>query len=230
MASITENISTVRQQIQDAATEYNRAENSVTLLAVSKTQSADKLLLAYEADQRHFGENYVQEGLDKITALPLEGLVWHFIGPIQSNKTRDIAIHFDWVHSVDRLKIAHRLNDHRPSENGPLNVCVQVNISEENTKSGVALEDVEALCIQISQLPKLCLRGLMAIPAPCSDFQQQRAAYEPLKRLFFRLSSRFNHFDTLSIGMSNDVDAAIAEGSTMVRVGSAIFGVRPPKA
>lgn len=229
MASIAENISSVRQQIRDAATQYVLAETSVTLLAVSKTHSADKIRQAYDADQRHFGENYVQEGLEKIQALQLDGLVWHFIGPIQSNKTRDIATHFDWVHSVDRAKIAQRLSDHRPNEQGPLNICIQVNISEENTKSGVALKDAEALCEQVIQLPNIRLRGLMAIPAPCADFQEQRSAYKPLKTLFDRLRGRFEHFDTLSIGMSNDIEAAIAEGSTMVRVGSAIFGVREAK-
>lgn len=229
MASIAENISSVRQQIRDAAKQYVRAETSVTLLAVSKTQSADKVRQAFDADQRHFGENYVQEGLEKILSLQLDGLVWHFIGPIQSNKTRDIATHFDWVHSVDRAKIAQRLNDQRPKEQGPLNLCIQVNISAESTKSGVALKDAEALCEQLIQLPNIRLRGLMAIPAPCADLEQQRSAYRPLKALFERLSGRFEHFDTLSIGMSNDIEAAIAEGSTMVRVGSAIFGMREPK-
>jgi pyridoxal phosphate enzyme (YggS family) len=229
MASIAENISSVRQQIRDAATQYVRAETSVTLLAVSKTQSADKVRQAFDANQRHFGENYVQEGLEKIQSLQLNGLVWHFIGPIQSNKTRDIATHFDWVHSVDRAKIAQRLNDQRPKEQDPLNLCIQVNISEESTKSGVALKDAEALCEQLIQLPNIRLRGLMAIPAPCADLQQQRSAFKPLKALFERLRGRFEHFDTLSIGMSNDIEAAIAEGSTMVRVGSAIFGVREPK-
>jgi pyridoxal phosphate enzyme (YggS family) len=229
MASIPENISTVRQQIRCAAARYARAETSVTLLAVSKTQSAERVRQAYEAEQRHFGENYVQEGLEKIQALQLDGLVWHFIGPIQSNKTRDIATHFDWVHSVDRAKIAQRLNDHRSSEREPLNVCVQVNISEEVSKSGVALQDAETLCEQLTQLPNIRLRGLMAIPAPRTDFQQQRSAYRPLRELFERLSGRFEHFDTLSMGMSNDIEAAIAEGSTMVRVGSAIFGIREAK-
>jgi len=164
--------------------------------------------------------------LDKIGALPLPGLVWHFIGPLQSNKTRDIASHFDWVHSVDRLKIAVRLNEQRPAGMAPLNVCIQVNISEEDSKSGVALADVEALCEALQSLPNLRLRGLMAIPAPCDDPVAQRAVYAPLTALLRQLQARYPGMDTLSIGMSADIAAAIAEGSTLVRVGTAIFGAR----
>jgi pyridoxal phosphate enzyme (YggS family) len=226
MPSIAENIFRVGQQIAEAAQACGRAPGAVTLLAVSKTQSAATVREAYEAGQRDFGENYVQEALDKIGALPLPGLVWHFIGPLQSNKTRDIASHFDWVHSVDRLKIAVRLNEQRPAGMAPLNVCIQVNISEEDSKSGVALADVEALCEALQSLPNLRLRGLMAIPAPCDDPVAQRAVYAPLSALLRQLQARYPGMDTLSIGMSADFAAAIAEGSTIVRVGTAIFGAR----
>jgi len=226
MASIAENIFRVGQQIAEAARACDRAPEAVTLLAVSKTQSADIVREAWHAGQRHFGENYVQEALEKIAALPLPGLVWHFIGPLQSNKTRDIAAHFDWVHSVDRLKIATRLNEQRPAGMAPLNVCIQVNISEEDSKSGVSLAEVEALCEAVQALPRLRLRGLMAIPAPCTDPVQQRAVYAPLAALLRQLQTRFPGMDTLSIGMSGDFAAAIAEGSTLVRVGTAIFGAR----
>jgi pyridoxal phosphate enzyme (YggS family) len=226
MPSIAENIFRVGQQIAEAAQACGRAPEAVTLLAVSKTQSAATVREAYEAGQRDFGENYVQEALDKIGALPLPGLVWHFIGPLQSNKTRDIASHFDWVHSVDRLKIATRLNEQRPAGMAPLNVCIQVNISEEDSKSGVAMADVEALCEALQSLPNLRLRGLMAIPAPCDDPAAQRAVYAPLTALLRQLQARYPGMDTLSIGMSADFAAAIAEGSTLVRVGTAIFGAR----
>jgi pyridoxal phosphate enzyme (YggS family) len=226
MASIAENIFRVGQQIAEAAQACGRAPEAVTLLAVSKTQSAATVREAYAAGQRDFGENYVQEALDKIGALPLPGLVWHFIGPLQSNKTRDIASHFDWVHSVDRLKIATRLNEQRPAGMAPLNVCIQVNISEEDSKSGVAMADVEALCEALQSLPNLRLRGLMAIPAPCEDPVAQRAVYAPLTALLRQLQARYPGMDTLSIGMSADFAAAIAEGSTLVRVGTAIFGAR----
>jgi len=226
MASIAENIFRVGQQIADAARACGRTPKAITLLAVSKTQSADTVREAFEAGQRDFGENYVQEALEKIAALPLTGLVWHFIGPIQSNKTRDIASHFDWVHSVDRLKIAARLNEQRPAGMAPLNVCIQVNISEEDSKSGVALADVEALCEAMQGLTNLRLRGLMAIPAASDDPTAQRAVYAPLAALLRRLQARHAGIDTLSIGMSADFAAAIAEGSTIVRVGTAIFGAR----
>ena len=226
MASIAKNIFRTGQQIAGAAQACGRAPEAVTLLAVSKTQSAATVQEAYAAGQRDFGENYVQEALDKIAALPLPGLVWHFIGPLQSNKTRDIASHFDWVHSVDRLKIATRLNEQRPAGMAPLNVCIQVNISEEDSKSGVALADVNALCEALQGLPNLRLRGLMAIPAPCDDPALQRAVYAPLTALLRQLQTRYAGMDTLSIGMSADFAAAIAEGSTIIRVGTAIFGAR----
>lgn len=226
MASIAENISTVRNQITKATVSCGRPSGSVTLLAVTKTQAPERLREAYAAGQREFGENYVQEALDKIRVLDLPDLIWHFIGPIQSNKTADIATHFDWVHSIDRLKIANRLSEQRPQDCAPLNVCVQVNLSQEDSKSGVALADATALCEQIVSLPRLRLRGLMAIPAPCAGHAQQREVFRPLTLLFRELQGRFDQLDTLSIGMSADYEAAIEEGSTIVRVGSAIFGAR----
>ncbi len=226
MASIAENISTVREEIGKAALGCGRPVASVALLAVSKTQGPEKVREAYAAGQRDFGENYVQEALSKISALPLPGLCWHFIGPIQSNKTREIAEHFQWVHSVDRLKIAQRLSAQRPATLGPLNLCIQVNISGENSKSGVTLAEVADLCEAINGIENICLRGLMAIPAPCDDTAQQRLTFRPLAQLLQRLAVKYPQMDTLSIGMSGDYAAAIAEGSTIVRIGSAIFGAR----
>lgn len=227
MASIAENISTVRTQITNAARAAGRPENSVRLLAVSKTQPVSALLEAYAAGQREFGENYVQEALGKIAGLAtLPDITWHFIGPIQSNKTAEIATHFDWVQGVDRVKIANRLSAQRPPERGPLQVCVQVNLSHEDSKSGVSLEEAASLCEHISTLPGLCLRGLMAIPAPCTDPQEQRALFRPLATLLLKLQARYPQMDTLSIGMSADFEAAIAEGSTLVRIGTALFGAR----
>lgn len=234
--SIAENYRTLINQINEAETQSGREPHSVQLLAVSKTHASDKLREAYAAGARHFGENYVQEALDKIAELSAPGtstpgITWHFIGPIQSNKTRDIAGAFDWVHSVDRLKIAQRLNDQRPDGLSPLNVCVQVNLSHEDTKAGVDIGDAEVLCTQITQhMPHLKLRGLMAIPAPSADVHAQRATFRPLHDLFVQLRERFPSMDTLSIGMTDDFPAAIAEGSTMIRVGTAIFGAReyPP--
>ncbi len=226
MASIAENISRVREQIGKAALDCGRSPASITMMAVSKTQSSESVREAYEAGQRDFGENYLQEALGKIDALPLPDLCWHFIGPIQSNKTREIAEHFDWVHSIDRVKIAQRLSAQRPLERGPLNVCIQVNISEEASKSGVALADVMPLCAAIHGLENISLRGLMAIPAPCDDPQQQRLAFRPLGQLFQHLTTLYPQMDTLSLGMSADYAAAIAEGSTLLRIGSAIFGMR----
>jgi len=213
---------------------YQRKAGSVNLVAVTKTHPAAVLREAWFAGMRDFGENYVQEALGKIRELSVSGsdtpgIVWHFIGPIQSNKTRDIAAHFDWVHSVDRLKIAQRLQEQRPVELPPLNVCVQINVSSEDTKSGTDLEQARELCAAVSNMDRLRLRGLMAIPAPCDDFEQQRAAFRPLAALFRELQQQYPTMDTLSMGMTNDYPAAIAEGSTMVRIGSALFGSRPPK-
>ena len=226
MPSIAENIQIVRGQIDKSVQLSGRGVGSVQLMAVSKTHSVERILEAYACGQRDFGENYVQEALEKIRAIAAKDISWHFIGPIQSNKTRDIAEHFQWVHSVDRLKIAVRLNEQRPTSLPPLNICIQVNISREESKSGISLREVSALCTAIDELPRLRLRGLMAIPAACNDYAKQREAYKPLGAVFRELSFRYPYFDTLSIGMSGDYEAAIAEGSTMIRVGTAIFGVR----
>jgi PLP dependent protein len=226
MQSIADNIRTIREHLADCAAEFSRPADSITLLAVSKTRPASDVLEAHRCGVQHFGENYLQEALPKIEAVAMKEVTWHFIGPIQSNKTRDIAEHFSWVHSVDRLRVATRLNEQRPPSLPPLNVLVQVNISGEDSKSGIALPEAAALCSAIDALPRLRLRGLMAIPAPCSDFAGQRRTYTPLAAVFRELSYRYPWFDTLSIGMSDDFRAAIAEGSTMVRIGTAIFGRR----
>jgi len=198
----------------------------VRLLAVSKTFGADAVLEAYAAGQRAFGENYLQEALDKIAALAGRGIEWHFIGPIQSNKTRPIAAHFDWVHTVDRLKIAQRLSEQRPPDLAPLNICLQVNVSGEATKSGCAPEELADLAAACAALPNLRLRGLMAIPEPEADYDKQRAPLARLRALYEQLNAQGYGVDTLSMGMSADLAAAVAEGATIVRVGSAIFGAR----
>lgn len=198
----------------------------ITLLAVSKRHPASAIRELFAAGQHDFGENYVQEALEKQAQLADLEVVWHFIGPIQSNKTRDIANAFAWVHSVDRSKVAERLSSQRDPQLPALNVCVQVNLSAEDTKSGVALQEVEALCQAINTLPNLSLRGLMAIPAALETYEQQRACFAPLQREFERLKALFPSLDTLSIGMSSDFEAAIAEGSTLVRIGTALFGAR----
>jgi pyridoxal phosphate enzyme (YggS family) len=200
----------------------------VRLLAVSKTFGAEAVREAHAAGQRAFGENYVQEALDKIAALAdlRAGLEWHLIGPLLSNKTRVVAEHFDWVHSVDRLKIAERLSAQRPDVLPPLQVCLQVNVSGEASKSGVAPAEVAAVAAQVSQLPRLRLRGLMSIPEPAADFEAQRAPHRMLQALLRELQAQGLALDTLSMGMSADLEAAVAEGATIVRVGTAIFGGR----
>ncbi|MBB3224612.1 hypothetical protein FHS02_005477 [Massilia umbonata] len=227
MSGIPERLQAVENAIVAACAEARRPAAAVRLLAVSKTFGADAVLAAAAAGQRAFGENYVQEGVDKIQALKDHDLEWHFIGPIQSNKTRPIAEHFDWVHAVEREKIAVRLSEQRPPALGPLNVCVQVNISGETSKSGVTPDEVESLAEAVARLPNLRLRGLMAIPEPADDFAAQRAPFAAMRELFERLREKFGpDFDTLSMGMSADMRAAILEGATIVRVGSAIFGAR----
>lgn len=226
MTSVAENLQQLDEQIREYEQRYGRNANSVNLLAVSKQQSIEKIRAAAAAGARDFGENYLQEAESKIAALADLQLCWHFIGPIQSNKTRLIATLFDWVHSVDREKIARRLSEQRPPQMSPLNVCVQVNLSGEASKSGVSLADCATLCDQIALLPGLKLRGLMAIPAPISGLSEQRRAFAPLADLFQQLQRLHPDMDTLSLGMSNDFEAAIAEGSTMVRLGTAIFGPR----
>lgn len=230
MSSIAQHLQHVQQQIAQAAGQAGRVPSSVQLLAVSKTFGPEAVAEAVAAGQRAFGENYLQEALDKIAALPAlvpdTPLEWHFIGPIQSNKTRPIAEHFDWVHSVDRLKIAQRLSEQRPEELGPLNICLQVNISAEASKSGLSPEELPEVAAQVAQLPRLRLRGLMAIPAPSDEMKQQRAAFAAVRGLYEQLRAGGLAMDTLSMGMSADLEAAVAEGATIVRVGSAIFGAR----
>ncbi|MHB1332371.1 MAG: YggS family pyridoxal phosphate-dependent enzyme [Sulfuriferula sp.] len=213
----------VRARIATAARAAGRAPDTVELLAVSKTFGVDAIRAAAIAGQQAFGESYVQEALVKIAALTDLSLTWHFIGPLQRNKTRVVAEHFDWVHSVDRAIIAQRLNDARPAALHPLNVCVQVNVSGEVSKSGVSPADLPALVDVVAQLPRLQLRGLMAIPAPTANDDQQHAQFRLLRQLRDGLDVRL---DTLSMGMSDDLEAAIVEGATLVRVGSAIFGGR----
>jgi pyridoxal phosphate enzyme (YggS family) len=226
VTAIAENIAALSQEIRSLERDAQRPEGSVILLAVSKRHSSARIREVAAAGQLHFGENYLQEAESKITELADLDLVWHFIGPIQSNKTRGIAAHFDWVHSVDRLKIAQRLSEQRPAAVAPLNICVQVNVSDEHSKSGVTDAEVAKLCEQIDGLPNIRLRGLMAIPAALDDYDLQRASFRQLATLYASLRTRHPDMDTLSMGMSNDFAAAIAEGSTMVRIGTAIFGAR----
>lgn len=213
------------QHAQDASP----FKQQVKLVAVSKAQSADAVREAYQAGQTIFGENYLQEALDKQQLLTDLNIEWHFIGPIQSNKTQPISQNFDWVHSVDRLKIAQRLNDARPADLAPLQICLQVNVSNEDSKSGVAPADLAALASEIKKLPKLTLRGLMAIPAPSKDASQQTAQFKQVRQCYDALLAQGYALDTLSIGMSDDYLPAIAQGATFVRIGSAIFGARPAK-
>jgi pyridoxal phosphate enzyme (YggS family) len=228
MHKIDDQLAKVTARINQAATAAGRNPQTVQLIAVSKTQPAQALADAYAWGQRAFGENYLQEALDKqIQLADKMDIEWHFIGPIQSNKTRPIATHFSWVHSVDRLKIAQRLNEQRPPELPPLNICVQVNIDDETTKSGVNLAELPVLVAAISQLPRLRLRGLMAIPAATNNPAQQRAAFAKLRSALESLNLQGYRLDCLSMGMSGDMEAAIAEGATFVRVGTDIFGARP---
>lgn len=230
MSTIVHNLQAVDASIVAAASAAGRARADVQLLAVSKTFPAEAVLEAIGAGQTAFGENYLQEALDKIaavgTALPGRAIEWHFIGPIQSNKTRPIATHFDWVHTVERLKIAQRLSEQRPDNLGPLNICLQVNISGEASKSGVTEAELPELARHVAQLPRLRLRGLMAIPEPETAVHRQRAAFARLRKLAEALRADGIAIDTLSMGMSSDLAAAIAEGATIVRIGSAIFGSR----
>ncbi|MBV1807862.1 YggS family pyridoxal phosphate-dependent enzyme [Pseudomonas viridiflava] len=223
MSTIAANISTLEQRIRTASLEAQRDPASVGLLAVSKTKPSSALREAYAAGLRDFGENYLQEALGKQAELADLPLCWHFIGPIQSNKTRAIAENFAWVHSVDRLKIAQRLSEQRPEGQEPLNICIQVNVSGEASKSGCTPEDLPALAAAISALPRLKLRGLMAIPEPTEDQAEQAAAFAAVRALQDQLDLPL---DTLSMGMSHDLEAAIAQGATWVRIGTALFGAR----
>lgn len=229
MNDIAHNLTQVRNKISAAAMRCGRASEEVTLLAVSKTKPASAIAEAIDAGHRAFGENYVQEGVEKIRHFQASGigdLQWHFIGPLQSNKSRLVAEHFDWCHTVDRLRIATRLSEQRPSEMAPLNVLIQINISDENSKSGIALSALDELAAQVAELPGLTLRGLMAIPAPESSYERQFAVARQMAVAFEALKAHYPTVDTLSLGMSDDMEAAIAAGSTMVRIGTAIFGAR----
>ncbi|MEX2474762.1 YggS family pyridoxal phosphate-dependent enzyme [Marinobacter sp.] len=233
MSSIADNIGSVTRRIQKATLRAGRAPDSVRLLAVSKTRTADEVRQAVTAGQTAFGENYLQEALDKQAALTdLAGVDWHFIGPIQSNKTRQIASAFSWVHSVDRLKIAHRLSEQRDTHLPPLNICLQVNINGENSKAGCTLDDLEGLTTAIGNLPNLSLRGLMAIPDPDQPESELRTSFRTLTNALTELRQHCPEagpLDTLSMGMSADLEMAIGEGATWVRVGTALFGSRPAK-
>jgi pyridoxal phosphate enzyme (YggS family) len=226
MTTIASNLQAVRAAIQEAAIGAGRHADDVCLLAVSKTFREKSVREAYQAGQARFAESYVQEALEKIVALGDLPIEWHYIGPIQGNKTRAIAEHFAWVHSVDRLKVAERLSEQRPVDLPPLQVCLQVNISSEESKSGVSAGELDALAHAIAKLPRLKLRGLMTIPAPSDDVAAQRLPFAQLRRLLDRLNQQGLDLDTLSMGMTNDFAAAIAEGATIVRIGSAIFGDR----
>ena len=226
-------MTTISNRLQDILATIQSAQacsqfaQTVKLVAVSKAQPASAIREAYQAGQTIFGENYLQEALDKQAQLTDLNIEWHFIGPIQSNKTQPISQHFAWVHSVDRLKIAQRLNETRPADLPPLQICIQVNVSNENTKSGVFPDDLAALAAEIQKLPKLKLRGLMAIPAPTKDINQQIAQFKRVRQCYDALFQKGFALDTLSIGMSDDYPVAIAQGATFVRIGSAIFGARP---
>lgn len=226
MTTISTNLQAVKRRIIGACSAAGRDPASVTLLAVSKTFPAAALREAHAAGQQCFGENYVQEALAKQAALADLGLEWHFIGPLQSNKSRLVAEHFDWVHTIDRLKIAERLSAQRPANLPPLNVCVQVNVSGEASKSGCRPDETAALCRAVATLPGLRLRGLMTIPEPTDDPQAQRLPFRQLRDLHEQLRADGLPLDTLSMGMSHDLEAAIAEGATLVRIGTAIFGER----
>ncbi len=226
MATIAANMQAVRERIERAAQAAGRIASEVELIAVSKTFPAQAIAEAHAAGQRAFGESYVQEAVEKVTQLSDLPLIWHFIGPIQSNKTRAIAGHFQWVHSIARAKIAQRLNDARPAHLPPLDVCMQVNVSGEDSKSGVAPGAELELARAILALPRLRLRGLMAIPEPTPDMQLQRRRFALLREIKDKLVAAGIPLDTLSMGMSDDLEAAIAEGATMARVGTAIFGQR----
>jgi len=226
MNNIIINIRKVQQTIKQIADDCGRNADEICLLAVSKKKPVCDIQAAFDAGQQHFGENYCQEAEQKITALKHLDIIWHFIGPIQSNKTRQISQLFDWVHTVDRLKIAKRLNSQRSAELSPLNICLQVNIEQEASKSGIHSDEMLPLADEISKLQNLNLRGLMAIPSIQQDEQLQRKPFAQLRELLTQLQQQHPQCDTLSMGMSNDMNSAIAEGATVVRIGTAIFGER----
>ena len=226
MHDIETALDTVRIRIREAERRYRREPGSVALLAVSKTKPPEAVRAAVAAGQRAFGENHLQDAMPKVEALGGQSVSWHFIGAVQSNKTRPIARHFDWVHGIDREKIAVRLSARRPAERGPLDVCIEVDASGEDTKSGISPEGVEPLARIVRELPGLRLRGLMAIPRPEPDFESQRVPFRLLREILDDLNAKGLGLDTLSMGMTRDLEAAIAEGATIVRIGTAVFGPR----
>ncbi|RDH82884.1 MAG: YggS family pyridoxal phosphate-dependent enzyme [endosymbiont of Galathealinum brachiosum] len=225
-SNIAENLTQIQLNISEYCLKYQRNPQDVKLLAVSKTKPAEDIRKAFDAGQTCFGENYLQESISKIHELSDIDIEWHFIGAIQSNKTRELAENFAWVHSVDRLKIAKRLSNQRPDALPPLNICLQVNISEEESKSGFTINEIETVVDEVIALPNLNLRGLMAIPAKSENLQAQRKAFAEMKSLLQILQTKHPQINTLSMGMTGDMEAAIAEGSTMIRIGTAIFGAR----
>ena len=227
MLNFDQNLATLQQRIKEAVSLCDRDHSEIQILAVSKNHSIEKIEFAYLAGLRNFGESYVQEALPKIKALQShQDIQWHFIGPIQSNKTRAIAENFHWVHSVDRIKIASRLNEQRPENMPPLNICIQLNINHEQTKSGLLKEAVLDFASQLASLSNLKLRGLMAIPQKTTDETEQRQAFSGVRRLFDDMNQQGYALDTLSMGMSGDLESAIVEGATIIRIGTALFGPR----
>lgn len=226
MIGVTENLKLIRDLLASAAVEAGREPGTVQLLAVSKKQPLQKIFAAADLGQRDFGENFVQEGLDKISQTRHLGLTWHFIGHLQTNKTRAVAENFDWVHTIDKLKTARRLSDQRPQDNRPLNICLQINVDAEPGKSGIAPDELPDLAAAVAELPNLRLRGLMCLPRVRTDEEDQRQPFAALRKMAESLRNNGIDVDTLSMGMSGDYAAAILEGATMVRIGTAIFGER----
>jgi len=223
---ISNNLKKIRNKITASEKKFLRGENSVCLIAVSKTRKINEIISAINENQHHFGENYCQEGVEKIKAITKPGIVWHFIGPVQSNKTKQIAQYFDWVHTVDRIKIARRLNELRPTDTPPLNVCIQVNTSGEASKSGITADEIEGFISEISDYKRIKIRGLMSLPEIRLSLDEQRKSFSVLKNTFNQLRKSRPELDTLSMGTTQDMEAAIAEGATFVRIGTAIFGPR----
>ena len=223
---IANNLTQIRNKISAAEKQFGREENSVCLIAVSKTRKINEIIMAINENQRHFGENYCQEAIEKIKAIAQPNVIWHFIGPIQSNKTIQIAHYFDWVHTVDRIKIARRLNEMRPDNMVPLNICIQINTSGEITKSGLSINEVEDFINELKHFKRLKVRGLMSLPEIKPSFDEQRNSFSLIKKVFHKLGADNPELDTLSIGTTQDMEAAIAEGATCVRIGTAVFGPR----
>ncbi len=226
-SSIAQNLININAQITDIAARHNRNPNHIQLLAVSKTKPVSDIITAYESGQRIFGENYVQEGVDKINELSAyKDVLWHFIGPLQSNKSKFVAENFDWMHSVDRLKIVKRLHDQRSPHKKPLNICVQINIDDEDSKAGISANEAVDFIAEVQKFERIKCRGLMTIPKADVPEAKRRTSFAKMQQLFLQCTEKFEQFDTLSMGMSGDLDLAIEYGSTMVRVGTAIFGSR----